>query len=163
MDLTDKDNSSKVKIDILAPSLTVVNQTNTSSKTTDKIANSHRSPSKTALSSMDELNIIGNEIDKQITKKTNEIMELLRQYLSDAFDKTQFATLMSTTGAFTTNDFFIITKKLVKKHKYIRSPNHNNFMKMKKFYFQTSAEDLGKKMCNYSSTYSPYFYFILHQ
>lgn len=96
------------------------------------------------MSSLDELNIIGHEIDKQITKKTNEILELLKDFLGGALEKNNFLTRMTDASDTSISDLLSIAKKLTKRHKFEPNPNHKEFMRIKFLQFPTSSRDLGE-------------------
>lgn len=96
------------------------------------------------MSSLDELNVIGHEIDKQITKKTNEILELLKDFLSGALEKMHFLTKMTDASDTSISDLLSIAKKLTKRHKFEPNPNHKEFMRIKFLQFPTSSRDLGE-------------------
>jgi hypothetical protein len=135
--------SNSVKIDILAPT---INQNEVPS-TTDKSlrVTSYQSPSKCSkMSSYDELNLISHEIDKQMTKKTNETLELLKEFLSGAIEKNYFLTKMSDACDTSQADLISIARKLIKRHKFEINPNYREFMRIKFLLFPTTSKDLGK-------------------
>lgn len=132
--------SSSFKIDILAPTM------NQSDSTTDKgrVA-SYEPPSKCSkLTSLDELNVISHEIDKQITKKTIAILELLKEFLSGSTEKNNFITRLSDASDTTLSDMISIARKLTKRHKFEPNPNHKEFMRIKFLQFPTTSKDLGE-------------------
>jgi hypothetical protein len=135
--------SSSVKIDILAPAISqseVPSMTDKSAKMTH-----YQSPSKySKMTNLDELNVISHEIDKQITKKANETLELLKELLSGALDKSVFLTRMSETSDTTQSDLLSIAKKLWKRYKFESNPNFREFCKIKFLQFPTSSKDLSK-------------------
>lgn len=135
--------SSSVKIDILAPSM---NQAEVPSTTDRSLKSSsyQSQPKCSKISSLDELNIISHEIDKQITKKTNIILELLKEFLNGAVDKNPFLTKMSDASETTISDLLSVAKKLIKRHKFEPNPNHKEFMRIKFLQFPTTARDLGE-------------------
>lgn len=134
--------SSSFKIDILTPTL------NHSDSTTDKIvrSTSYQSPPKSSktMSSLDELNVISHEIDKQITKKTIAILELLKEYLSGLLEKNVFLARMSDASDTSLSDLISIARKLTKRHKFEPNPNHKEFMRIKFLQFPTTSRDLGE-------------------
>lgn len=135
--------SNSVKIDILAPAM---NQTEVPSSTDRSSKSFQSSPVKcTKLSSLDELNIISHEIDKQITKKTNIILDLLKEFLSLSMDKNIFLTKMSDASETSLSDLLSVAKKLIKRHKFEPNPNHKEFMRIKFLQFPTTARDLGEQ------------------
>lgn len=134
--------SSSVKIDILAPSL--FSQTEASS-TTNEMSKTQTSPSKHSnISLNDELNLLGHEIDKQMSKKTNEILELTKEFLGNKIDKNEFHSRMEYSGNINMCDFISITKRLTKRQKFEANPNQKEFSKMKHLQFPTSSKDLGE-------------------
>lgn len=96
------------------------------------------------MTTLDELNVIGHEIDKQMTKKTNETLELLTDLLSGLLEKNTFLTRMSDATDTTLSDLLSISKKLVKRHKFEVNPNHREFMRIKHLQFPTTSKDLGR-------------------
>lgn len=96
------------------------------------------------MSSLDELNLIGHEIDKQMTKKTNETLELLKELLSGSLEKHTFLTKMANATNTTNLDLVSIAKKLVKRHKFEVNPNHKEFMRIKRLQFPTTSNDLSE-------------------
>lgn len=135
--------SNSLKIDILAPS---VNQTEVPSSTdkSSKVTN-HQSPSKcSTMSSLDELNVISHEIDRQISKKTTETLELIKELLSGSMDKSSFLSKMSMASETTQLDLKSIANKLIRRHKFEPNPNYREFMRLKYLYFPTSSKDLSK-------------------
>ena len=104
--------------------------------------NSHNKCSK--LSSVDELNVISHEIDKQITKKTNLILELLKEYLDGKMEKDLFLSKMSDATETSLSDLVSVAKKLIKRHKFEPNPNHKEFMRIKFLQFPTTSKDLGE-------------------
>lgn len=133
--------SNSVKIDILAPSS---NQTEVPSST-EKSSKAYNSPSKcSTMSSLDELNLISQEIDKQMSKKAFETLELLKEFLSGALERNTFLAKMSDASETSQSDLMSIARKLIKRHKFELNPNYKEFMKIKFLYFPTSAKDLSK-------------------
>lgn len=133
--------TSSVKIDILANNFAEVpSSTDRNSKqnfqTSAKCAN---------MTALDELNVIGHEIDKQMTKKTNEIVDCLTELLSGLLEKNTFLTKMSDATDTTMADLLAVSRKLVKRHKFEVNPNHKEFMRMKHLHFPTTSKDLGEK------------------
>lgn len=96
------------------------------------------------MSSLDELNLIAKEIDKQITKKTNEVLELLKELLSKTIEKNVYFTKMTDASETSLSDLLAITKKLIKRHKFEPNPNHREFMRIKFLQFPTTSNDLGE-------------------
>jgi hypothetical protein len=132
--------TNSVKIDILANSLIEVpSSTDKNSKqnfqTSAKVVN---------MTALDELNVIGHEIDKQMTRKTTETLDLLTELLSGALEKSTFLTKMSDTTDTTVADLLAISRKLVKRHKFEVNPNLKEFMRLKHLHFPTSSKDLGE-------------------
>lgn len=137
--------SSSVKIDILAPA---INQTEVPS-TTDKNSklSNYQSLSKCSslkLSTIDELSVISREIDKQMTKKTIETVELLKELLSGCLERNVFLAKMSDASETTLSDIILIAKKLIKRHKFEPNPNYKEFTRIKFLHFPTTSRDLGK-------------------
>lgn len=96
------------------------------------------------MSSLDELNLISHEIDKQMSKKANETLELLKDFLSGSLEKNTFLTKMNDASETSQADLMSIAKKLIKRHKFELNPNYKEFMKMKFLNFPTSSRDLSK-------------------
>lgn len=96
------------------------------------------------MSSLDELNLISQEIDKQMSKKAFETLELLKEFLSGALERNTFLAKMSDASETTQSDLMSIARKLIKRHKFELNPNYKEFMKIKFLYFPTSAKDLSK-------------------
>lgn len=131
--------SNSVKIDILASTAEV------SSTTTMFKSVVGNSPVKhTNISVADELNLLGHEIDRQMNKKTNEILELIKAYLSNTFNQNEFHEKMNEIGNVSMADLISISKKVMKRHKFEVNPNQHYFIKMKLLQFPTSAKDLSK-------------------
>lgn len=108
-------------------------------------AASYQSPSKCSkMSCVDELNVISHEIDKQITKKTITILELLKEFLSGLMEKNSFLTRMSDASDTSLSDLISIARKLTKRHKFEPNPNHKEFMRIKFLQFPTTSKDLGE-------------------
>lgn len=136
--------NNSVKIDILAPAMSqseVPSVTDKSSRHASSFS-THSKCSK--LSSIDELNVISHEIDKQITKKTNCILELLKEYLNGSMEKNLFLTKMSDATETSLPDLISVAKKLIKRHKFEPNPNHKEFMRIKFLQFPTASKDLGE-------------------
>lgn len=133
-----------MKIDILAPAM---NQPEVPSANDKNFkASSLNSLSKSSkLSSVDELNVISHEIDKQITKKTHMILEVLKEHLSGTLEKNTFLTKMSDAAETCLADLISVAKKLIKRHKFEPNPNHREFMRIKFLQFPTTSKDLSKK------------------
>lgn len=93
---------------------------------------------------MNELGLIGNEIDRRIKKKTNSILELVRQYLNSKLERNEFIKKMHETGTTTTTDLFSIAKRLERKKKFERNPNLKDFLKIKNLRFTTSSDELSE-------------------
>lgn len=130
--------SSSVKIDILASSLTQqaeASSTGNMTKSTNKNSN---------ISVADELNLLGHEIDRQMSRKTNEILELIKAFLSNTISKAEFHERMTSVGNVTMSDITLITRKVIKRHKFEPNPNQHYFTKMKFLQFPTSGSDLGE-------------------
>lgn len=137
--------SNSVKIDILASCTSEVTSTTTMNKSTSN------SPVKVNhqvnISVSDELNLLGHEIDRQMNKKANEILELLKAFLiGGAFSQSNFRDKMNEIGNVTMSDLIMIAKKVIKRHKFEMNPNHHYFVKMKNLQFPTSARDLGSRI-----------------
>lgn len=96
------------------------------------------------MSSLDELNVISHEIDKQITKKTNAILELLKEYLSGTVEKNIFLAKMTDASDTSLADLISVARKLTKRHKFEPNPNHKEFMRIKFLQFPTTSKDLGE-------------------
>lgn len=96
------------------------------------------------MSSLDELNLISHEIDKQMTKKTNETLELLKDFLGGSLDKNTFFVKMSDTSETSIQDILSIARKLIKRHKFEVNPNHKEFMRIKFLNFPTTSKDLSE-------------------
>jgi hypothetical protein len=92
----------------------------------------------------EELKLLGHEIDKQITKKTNEILELIKEFLGNSIDKLEFYSKLNEVSNTTMGDLTLITKKLMKRYKYEANPNQKDFMRMKHLQFPTNSRDLGE-------------------
>lgn len=130
--------SSSVKIDILASNITQQTEATT-------IGNMTKSPTKNSnITVADELNLLGHEIDRQMGRKTNEILELIKAYLSNTFSKTEFHERMNEVGSVTMSDLSQITRKIIKRHKFEPNPNQHYFTKMRFLVFPTSGRDLGE-------------------
>lgn len=116
--------------------------------------NMTKSPSKNLnISIIDELNILGHEIDRQMNRKTNEILEHIKAFLSNTLNNTEFYRRLNEIGNVTMTDITLITRKLIKRHKFEPNPNQHYFAKIKCLQFPTSGNDLGKnffskKICN---------------
>lgn len=134
--------SSNVKIDILAPTASFIEVPTTTDKGS-RLTNGHSSKC-TKMTSLDELNVISREIDKQITKKTNKILELLKEFLCGMSDKNSFHTQMIDASDTSLSDLLLIAKKLIKRHKFESNPNHKEFMRIKFLNFPTTSSDLGE-------------------
>lgn len=102
------------------------------------------SPKGLGLSPADEMNVISHEIDKQISKKTNEILELLKELVSGSVDETSFSVKMSEAGNLSSADMVSIAKKLIKRHKFEINPNQREFLRMKFLQFPTTSRDIGE-------------------
>lgn len=102
------------------------------------------SPKGSSLSPADEMNVISHEIDKQITKKTNEILELLKEFVSGSVDKAAFSVKMGEAGNFSSGDMVSIAKKLIKRHKFEINPNQREFLRMKFLQFPTTSREIGE-------------------
>jgi hypothetical protein len=165
--------SNSFKIDILEPSLAI--QSDVASSTTatttaaaemprsthSTVSSSSSSTSKYAnLSSLDELNLLSHEIDKQITKKTNEILELVKEFLAGSIESCAFHARMLEIGNISIADLTVITKKLMKRHKFEANPNQRDFMRVKYLQFPTSSKDLGEYFFRgiFLYQFSPGFY-----
>lgn len=96
------------------------------------------------MSPTDELNLFNHEIDKQITRRTNEILELIKQYLGGIIDGREFHMKMIDNGNISINDLILISKKLIKRHKFEANPNQRDFMRMKQLSFATTSQDIGE-------------------
>lgn len=96
------------------------------------------------MSSYDELNLISHEIDKQMTKKTNETLELLKEFVSGTMEKCIFLAKFSDASDCNQSDLVSIARKLIKRHKFLLNPNHKEFMRIKFLNFPTSSKDLGE-------------------
>jgi hypothetical protein len=152
--------SSSVKIDILEPPVSsLAIQSNVASSTTTstemlRVAPSTPSSSSSTsskygnLSSLDELNLLSHEIDKQITKKTNDVLELAKEFLAGTLDSSEFHTKMLETGNIAMADLTLISKKLIKRHKFEANPNQRDFMRVKRLQFPTDSKDLGEFFCS---------------
>jgi hypothetical protein len=104
-----------------------------------------KSPAKNAnISVADELNLLGHEIDRQMSRKTNEILELIKAFLNETLSKEEFHSRMSEIGSVTMSDITLITRKVIKRHKFEPNPNQHYFAKMKLLQFPTSGKDLGE-------------------
>jgi len=113
--------------------------------TVDRRDMNHHQPSHlSSLSSFDELKIMSNEIDKQMTKKTNEIIILLKELLSGTLPTADFHAKMNGVGEISTSDLHSISRKLIKRHKFEHNPNQKDFMRMKSLQFPTNSKDLGE-------------------
>jgi hypothetical protein len=137
--------SNNVKIDILPQSMNFIEVPTT----TDKISrdsNGHTSKS-TKLTGLDELNVISREIDKQITKKTNRILDLLKEFFCGMLDKNSFRAQMIDASETSLSDLLFISKKLIKRHKFQSNPNQKEFLRIKFLSFPTSSTDLGESLC----------------
>ncbi|CRK88203.1 CLUMA_CG001984, isoform A [Clunio marinus] len=131
---------SRVKIDILAPSN---NQTEVPSSTErySKSTN-YQSPSKCSkMSSMDELQLISREIDKQMNKKTIEVLEIIKDCLSGLLEKNTFLTNLRDASDTSLSDLVSIARKLIKRHKFEANPNNKEFMRIKFLHFPTTSSD----------------------
>lgn len=133
--------TNSVKIDILANSST---EMPSSSDKSSKSIYQASSKCATTMTTLDELNVIGHEIDKQITKKTNEALVLLTDFLSGSLDKNLFLAKMSDATDTNLHDLLSISKKLVKRFKFEVNPNLKDFMKIKHLQFPTASKDLGE-------------------
>lgn len=130
--------SSCVKIDILSSTGTYFNS---DAVEMPKIVTSI--PKHANISLNDELNIISHEIDKQMNKKTVEILELVKEYLGNELSEVEFHSKMNEIGNVSVHDFSTISKKLIKRQKFEANPNQKDFMRMKFLQFPTSSKDLG--------------------
>lgn len=101
-------------------------------------------PKHAIITLTDELNILNHEIDKQINKKTNDILELVKDFLGLSIGETEFQYKMHEIGSISVSDFSLMTKKLIKRHKFESNPNQKDFMKMKALRFPTSSRDLSE-------------------
>lgn len=88
--------------------------------------------------------MISHEIDKQITKKTNAILQLLKEFLSGTLEKVNFMTRMTDASDTSLSDLLSVARKLTKRHKFEPNPNHKEFMRIKFLLFPTTSKDLGK-------------------
>lgn len=96
------------------------------------------------MTSVDEINVISHEIDKQMTKKTLETLQLLKEVVSGALEKNVFLKKMSDASDTSQTDLLSIAKKLIKRHKFELNPNHKEFMRIKFLHFPTSSKDLSE-------------------
>jgi hypothetical protein len=96
------------------------------------------------ISVMNELSLIGNEIDRRIKKKTSSILDLVREYLNSKLERNEFIKQMHETASTTTSDLFSIAKRLQRKKKFERNPNLKEFLKIKKLRFTTSSDELSE-------------------
>lgn len=142
---------SSVKIDILASTMSITqaeaSSTTTAATFSQKTSSNFvrdNSKQQKKLSQEDELNLLGHEIDRQMNKKTTEILELIKAYLSQSFNRDQFHEKMAEIGNVTMSDLSSITRKIVKRHKFEVNPNQHYFLKMRLLQFPTSAFDLGE-------------------
>lgn len=92
----------------------------------------------------DEFGILGHEIDKQMNKKTNEILELVKEYLESSISESEFNSKMNEVGGTSQTDLTSISRKLIKRHKFEPNPNQKDFMRIKCLTFPTSSKDLSK-------------------
>ncbi|XP_070503704.1 uncharacterized protein [Chironomus tepperi] len=99
-------------------------------------------PKHANISLNDELNILSHEIDKQINKKTLEILELVKEYLGNQLNEDEFHSRMNDIGNVSVSDLSTIAKKLIKRQKFEANPNQKDFMRMKFLQFPTSSKDL---------------------
>lgn len=135
---------SNLKIDILAPTMSFIEVPSlTDRQLRAAIQSSKCSKDMTCL---DELNIISHEIERQINKKTTEILDLLKNYLSGLLEKNIFMERMADASDTTLSDLIAISKKLVKRHKFLYNPNVKDFMRIKLLIFPTTSKDLGEMM-----------------
>lgn len=129
--------SNSVKIDILASTAEV--------SSTTAMSKSLNSPTKHAnISVADELNLLGHEIDRQMNKKANEVLELIKAYLSGTFNRSEFHGKMNDIGSVSMADLTSIAKKVIKRYKFEANPNQHYFVRMKFLQFPTSSRDLGE-------------------
>ncbi|KAG5671382.1 hypothetical protein PVAND_001583 [Polypedilum vanderplanki] len=142
--------SSSVKIDVLENSSLAI-QSNVASSTTTTANEMPRIAPATPLSvsskyanlsSLDELNLLSHEIDKQITKKTNEVLELAKEFVAGSIESNAFHSRMIEIGNIAMSDLLLISKKLIKRHKFEANPNQRDFMRVKQLQFPTSSKDL---------------------
>lgn len=133
-----------MKIDILASNLSEV----PSSSDSNSKQNFQTSAKIVSMTALDELNVIGHEIDRQTTKKTAETLELLTELLSGAMEKNTFLAKMKEGTDTTLADLLAISRKLVKRHKFEVNPNLKEFMRIKHLQFPTSSKDLGELNLN---------------
>ena len=131
--------SSCVKIDILTSAGTFFNS---DSVEMSKLVTSI--PKHANISLNDELNILSHEIDKQMNKKTIEILELVKEYLGNVLSEVEFHSKMNDIGNVSVSDLSTIAKKLIKRQKFEANPNQKDFMRMKFLQFPTSSKDLGE-------------------
>lgn len=108
-------------------------------------------PKNANISLNDELNLLSHEIDKQMNKKTLEILELVKEYLGNELNEIEFHSKMNDIGNVSVSDLSTISKKLIKRQKFEVNPNHKDFMRMKFLQFPTSSKDLGKFFYNYKT------------
>lgn len=92
----------------------------------------------------DELNLLGHEIDRQMGRKTNEILELIKAFISNAVTKKEFHEKMTEIGNVSMSDLTLIARKVIKRYKFEQNPNQQLFAKMKFLQFPTGGKDLGK-------------------
>lgn len=135
-------NNNSFKIDILAPAMGQIEMPSSTDKPL-KVPNL-QSPKGSKMTALDEMNVISHEIDKQITKKTNEILELLKEFLSGALERVRFSEKMREASDTALSDLMSIAKKLIKRHKFEPNPNFKEFMRIKFLQFPTSAIDIGE-------------------
>ncbi|CAG9808021.1 unnamed protein product [Chironomus riparius] len=129
--------SSCVKIDILTSTGSFFNS---DSVEISKLATSISKHANISLN--DELNILSHEIDKQMNKKTMEILELVKEYLGNELSEVEFHSKMNDIGNVSVSDLSTIAKKLIKRQKFEANPNQKEFMRMKFLQFPTSSKDL---------------------
>lgn len=99
-------------------------------------------------SALDELNVISHEIDKQLSKKTLEILELLKEFLSGSLDKSFFIGKMREASNISLGDLTLLARKLIKRHKFEINPNYREFLRIKFLQFPTSSKDIGELTTN---------------
>lgn len=130
-----------------APSTTEINQRNVTTVVQQPLKCSN-------ISSLDELNVMGKEIDRQMSKKTNEVLELLKELLSETLEKSAYFSKMTEASETSLSDLLSITKKLIKRHKFEPNPNHREFMRIKFLHFPTTSKDLGELSSHFTLNHS---------
>jgi hypothetical protein len=149
--------SSCVKIDILTSTGTYFNSDAVEMPKVTSI------PKHANISLTDELNVISHEIDKQMNKKTVEILELVKEYLGNELSEGEFHCKMNDIGNVSVSDLSTISKKLIKRQKFEANPNQKDFMRMKFLQFPTSSKDLGMyKEFQFKRDNANYNSFIFH-